>query len=80
MAQINYVNQIVYTGAGPLDGKVTPVNTYNDLLKIPRAQRFPLMTVMVIDEGVEYWLQDGLTNSSWKIKNPVNIMSGDDLE
>lgn len=80
MAVTNYSNQIIYTGGGPLDGKLTPVPTYSELLKIPRAQRYISMTVMVEDEGVEYWLKGGLTNSSWQLKTANVTIDGDDVE
>lgn len=80
MATTNYANQITYTGNGPLDSKLTPVSTYNDLMRIPRAQRYISMTVMVEDEGREYWLRKGVTNGSWEVKQASIAIEGDDVE
>lgn len=82
MAEIKYTDQLLYTGQGYLDKKMQPVNTFNDLLKIPRAQRFVGMEVTVKSDenngGVqaEYWLEGGTANSNWKLKDLTGIEQG----
>lgn len=88
MAEINYLNQVRYTGQGYLDAKMQPVATYNDLLKIPRSQRFVGLEVVVLSDTkngdgkqTKYWLKDGTANSNWVVKNDATLsISGDDVE
>lgn len=89
MAEINYLNQVKYTGSGYLDAKMQPVETYDDLLKIPRSQRFIGLEIVVVSDTknsggkqAKYWLKGGTANSNWEIKkNDVSIpISGDDVE
>ena len=58
MAILQYGNQLKYTGSGPLDAKMAPVQNYADLPNIP-AQRYPGMTVTVLNgtggKPEEYW-------------------------
>lgn len=65
--------QYYSTAKGPLDSKLTPADSYAELIdlsRIPRAQRYVGLTVTVLNSGspVEYWLVGGTTNASWKIK------------
>ena len=68
--------QYYSTASGPLDAKLTPADSYSDLVakeRIPLTQRYVGLTVTVLnkEEGgtpVEYWLVGGKMNSSWKIK------------
>ena len=58
---------------GPLDAKLTPANTFeelSDLTRIPRAHRYIGLTVTVLNSGspLEYWLVGGTTNAYWKVK------------
>lgn len=79
MSDINkdlLINEQYYTSRkGPLDSKLTPADSYAELIdmtRIPRAQRYVGLTVTVLNAGsgspVEYWLVGGTTNASWKIK------------
>ena len=80
MADINkntiITGQYYSTAAGPLDAKLTPADTYEEiasvsgLSRIPLTQRYVGMTVTVLNSGypVEYWLVGGRTNACWKIK------------
>lgn len=73
---IQITEQYYSTAKGPLDGKLAPVSTYNELIdlqRIPRKDRYVGLTVTVLNDGtsklpVEYWLVGGTTNASWKIK------------
>lgn len=78
MSEINKnvtINEQYYsTKKGPLDAKLTPADSYAeliDLARIPRAQRYVGLTVTVLNSGspIEYWLVGGTTNASWKIKS-----------
>lgn len=68
--------QYYSTATSPLDAKLTPADSYSDLVhaqRIPLAQRYVGLTVTVLNKGeggipVEYWLVGGRTNSAWKIK------------
>ena len=64
--------QYYSTARGPLDAKMTPADSYEeltDLSRIPVAQRYVGLTVTVLNPTpVEYWLVGGRTNASWKIK------------
>lgn len=88
MAEINYLNQVRYTGSGYLDAKMQPVATYDDLLKIPRSQRFIGLEVVVLSDTkngngkqTKYWLKNGTANSNWVIKNDSSLsITGDDVE
>lgn len=79
--------QYYSTAGGPLDAKLTPANTYADLInlsRIPRAQRYIGLTVTVLNSGttnnpVEYWLVGGTGNSSWKIKTGNIVPTKADL-
>ena len=80
MSEINKTTtisgQYYSTASGPLDAKLTPADSYSDLVakeRIPLTQRYVGLTVTVLnkEEGgtpVEYWLVGGKMNSSWKIK------------
>lgn len=80
MSEINKTTtisgQYYSTAGGPLDAKLTPADSYDDLVRagrIPLTQRYVGLTVTVLnkEEGgtpVEYWLVGGKMNSSWKIK------------
>ena len=80
---INYTEQIKYTGKGYLDSKMQPVASKDELMSIPRSQRFVGLTVTVLDDGtgvgpVDYWLKENVTK--WEPKggySGVPIM-GDD--
>lgn len=66
-------NQYYSTAKGPFDSKQTPADSYAeliDLARIPRANRYPGLTVTVLNNGnpIEYWLVGGTTNAAWKIK------------
>lgn len=86
MATINYINQLEYTGQGPLDRKNQPVGTVDELNKIPKKERYPGMTITVLDDGSgkqnDYWLvgDDGFSGV-WekKILGEITI-DGDDIE
>ena len=88
MAEINYLNQVRYTGSGYLDAKMQPVKTYDDLLKIPRSQRFIGLEIVVLSDTkngngkqTKYWLKDGTANSNWVIKNDSSLsITGEDVE
>lgn len=86
MSEINYLNQLRYTGPGPMDSKMKPVNTYDDLAKIPRAQRFIGMEIVVLNDKfnnntqTKYWLVGGTSNSNWVLKANNIEVSGDDIE
>lgn len=88
MAEIKYTTQIRYTGSGPLDVKIAPVNTFKDLTLIPRAQRYVGMVVTVLsDENngrrqTDYWLSGGTLNANWvqKTSSGEILISGDDVE
>lgn len=75
MAIINYTDQIKYAGQGYLDAKMMPVQTVDDLKKIPPTQRFEGLTVTVLNEGnpQDYWLIGGTSNSCWVPKNANNF-------
>jgi hypothetical protein len=88
MAEIKYTTQIRFTGSGPLDVKIAPVKTFNDLTLIPRTQRYVGMVVTVLsDENnskrqTDYWLSGGTLNSNWVQKTSSSdiFISGDDVE
>jgi hypothetical protein len=74
MSEINVNSQYRLIDSNPLDAKNTPVNSVEDLYKIPRAQRYEGMTVTVLDydgEGTQcdFFLDKGTANKNWKIKN-----------
>lgn len=83
MAEIKYTNQIIYTGPGYLDKKMQPVDTFEDLFKIPRVYRFIGMEVTVKSdknnngEQAEYWLVGGTANSNWQLKDLTGINTQD---
>ena len=76
MADINknvtVIDPFYSTSKGPLDAKMTPAETYEDLKvasRIPAAHRYVGLTVLVLTPSpVEYWLVGGTTNKNWKIK------------
>lgn len=77
MAEVQIGNQYRYTGGAPLDSKHTPVQTVEDLKRIPRSQRYVGLTVLVKNwdgEGhqAEYWLSEGTADKDWKRKNHVD--------
>lgn len=79
MAIINYTDQIKYAGRGYLDAKMMPVETVDDLKKIPATQRFEGLTIVVLNDGApqDYWLVGGISNSCWVPKTATNF---DDLK
>lgn len=85
MSEINYLSQIRYTGPSCLDSKLKPVNLYSDLAKIPRAQRYIGMEIVVLnDENNEnrqtkYWLVGGTSNNNWVLKTNQIEVTGDDI-
>ena len=87
MAETIVTSQIRYTGGGPLDKKLEPVATYQDLLRIPRSQRYEGMVVVVLSdtsdsgdgERCEFWLVGGTMNNAWQRKTADVRVSGDDL-
>lgn len=81
---INYTEQVKYTGKGYLDAKMQPVATKEDLMNIPRSQRFVGLTVTVLDDGTgsgpaDYWLKENV--STWEPKGDSIAVpiSGDDV-
>ena len=76
MADINRYSAIetpfYYTGKGPLDEKQTPAEVFSDLndtARLPLANRYVGMTVLVLNPSpVEYWLVGGTKNKNWKVK------------
>ena len=80
MSEINVNSQYRLADGKPLDAKQTPVATPADLNKIPRAQRYEGMTVVVLDydgngTNHEYWLVGGTANANWVLKR-TNIDGG----
>ena len=49
MSEINVNSQYRLINSKPLDAKLAPVVTIDDLYSIPRAQRYVGMTVTVLD-------------------------------
>lgn len=87
MATVKYINQLEYSGHGPLDRKNQPVKTIGELENIPKIERYPGMTVTVMDDGTgiqsEYWLvgADGYSGVWEKKATSAEIsISGDDVE
>ena len=75
MSEISVNSQYRLIDSKPLDAKLTPVATIDDLYSIPRAQRYVSMTVTVLDwdgEGNswDFWLVGGTGNNCWERKNP----------
>lgn len=69
---MNISEQFYYTGRGPLDSKMAPVENIDGLKSIPRSERFIGLTVVVLDDGSgngprEYWLKESL--GSWVLKS-----------
>lgn len=76
-----------FSGAGPLDAKMQPVEVYGDLGVIPRSQRYVGMVVTVINDTVnsdgkmaDYWLVGGTTNAHWQKKDSGVIIYDEDPE
>ena len=74
MSEINVNSQDRLINSKPLDAKLAPVATIDDLYSIPRAQRYVGMTVTVLDwdgEGNswDFWLVGGTGNNCWERKN-----------
>ena len=71
MAIINYTDQLKYAGKGYLDAKMMPVQSVDDLKKIPLTQRFEGFTVTVLNNGnpQDYILVGGIANSNWVKKS-----------
>lgn len=87
MAVLKYPNQMRYTGQGPLDRKNQPVASLEELNKINKLERYPGMTVTVMDDGsgkqCEYWLvgEDGFSGIWEKKTSSAEItIGGDDIE
>jgi hypothetical protein len=74
MAIINYTDQLKFAGKGYLDAKMMPVNTVEDLYKVPRTQRFEGLTITVLNNGapLDYWLVGGTSDSNWVVKTVDN--------
>ena len=75
MSEIKVNSQYRLVDNKPLDAKLTPVATIDDLYSIPRAQRYEGMTVTVLDwdgngTAWDYCLKDGIANINWERKNP----------
>lgn len=75
MSEINVNSQYRLVDNKPLDAKLTPVATIEDLYSIPRAQRYVGMTVTVLDwdeqgNAWDFWLVGGTGNNNWERKNP----------
>ncbi len=76
MSEINknttITGQYYSTSRGPLDAKLTPAETFeelSDVNRIPISNRYVGLTVTVLKPTpVEYWLVGGRTNNSWRIK------------
>ena len=71
VSEINVNSQYRLIDNKPLDAKLEPVQTVVDLYKIPRAQRYVGMTVVVLDydgngESADYWLVGGTGNFNLK--------------
>ena len=86
MGVIKYTNQFEYISGGPLDAKNKPVQTLNELENIPKRERYPGMTITVLDDGSgkqnDYWLvgDDGFSGV-WEKKTLGEItIDGDDIE
>jgi len=83
--KVTVAEQYFSTQKGPLDAKLTPADSYTELLdmtRIPRAQRYVGLTVTVAQAGkpsVEYWLVGGTTNASWKLKTGNVVPTKEDL-
>ena len=82
---INYTEQVKYTGKGYLDAKMQPVAAKEDLMSIPRSQRFVGLTVTVLDDGtgagpVDYWLKDNVSTWVPKVESAGVPISGDDVD
>lgn len=80
-------DQLRYTGKGYIDAKMQPVPEFSDLNDIPRSQRFIGLTVTVLNgdngEPTEYWLKNGVTNTSWERKSvscELEKLGGNDIE
>lgn len=85
MSVINYLDQLNYVNKGYLDAKMQPVNTIDELDRIPRSQRFLGLTVTVLNDGNDlgprdYWLKTSTSN--WVVKEVPGIIfvTGDDIE
>ena len=73
MSEISVNSQYRLADSKPLDAKLTPVATVDDLYKIPRAQRYIGMTVPVLNwdgkcTSWDFWLVGGTGNSCWQRK------------
>lgn len=86
MGVIKYTNQLEYIADGPLDSKNKPVETPAELEDIPKRERYPGMTVTVLDDGsgkqADYWLvgKDRFSGV-WEKKSLDSItIDGDDIE
>lgn len=62
-----YINDAKY-----LDAKLQPVQTKDELLAMPRQQRFEGLEVMVLGEGRKYILSGGTKDSNWVPLNTGN--------
>ena len=77
---------IRYIGNGPLDVKVSPVDTIDSLYSIPMNERYYGMTKYVTSEKKEYWLKDNLANAGWVEKKAEQeedagiLITGSDVE
>lgn len=80
MAILSITDQYYTSSAGPLDAKLAPVATYDDLAKIKRAHRYVGMTITVLDEMHDYWLSGGTSNRCWVKKVPPELeITGNDV-
>ena len=87
MSTVKYSNQLEYVAAGPLDKKNQPVDNVEKLNEIPKRERYPGMTVTVMNDGTgiqsEYWLvgADGYSGVWEKKTTSAEIsIGGDDVE
>ena len=75
MSEINVNSQYRLIDNKPLDAKLAPVNSIEELYGIPRAQRWVGMCVTVLnwdEQGTawDFWLSGGTGNNCWQRKNP----------
>lgn len=85
MATLNIGSNYYYSGKGPFDAKLAPVETMDDLISIPQKYRYDGMTVYVKSEKKEYWYVQGDTGKySWEPKSfnadSLSLVSSADTE
>ncbi len=68
MAKVSISDSYQFTGAGPFDSKLNPVNSYSELtFKIPVSQRYEGMLVWVMNEQ-KYYVYSKDVNDPSKLK------------